>query len=99
MLSLVAYGMFELPPINEMIVEDWQAIGINVELEATEWPAVQPLFQPRPQLFDDYAPAPVIHGAAPARPGGDINAVRRYLGGGDGAMLTYFAPNVGRWHS
>ncbi len=95
MLSLVAYGMSELPPINEMIVEDWQAIGINVELEATEWPAVQPLFQPRPQLFDDYAPAPVIHGAAPARPGGDINAVRRYLGGGNGAMLTYFAPNVG----
>jgi len=95
MLSLVAYGMSELPPINEMIVEDWQAIGINVELEATEWSAVQPLFQPRPQLFDDYAPAPVIHGAAPARPGGDINAVRRYLGGGEGAMLTYFAPNVG----
>ena len=95
MLSLVAYGMFELPPINEMIVEDWQAIGINVELEATEWPAVQPLFQLRPQLFDDYAPAPVIHGAAPARPGGDINAVRRYLGGGEGAMLTYFTPNVG----
>ena len=95
LLSLVAYGMSELPSINEMIAEDWQAVGINVELEATEWPAVQPLFQPRPQLFDDYAPAPVIHGAAPARPGGDINAVRRYLGGSESAMLTYFAPDVG----
>lgn len=95
LLSLVAYGMSELPNINEMIAEDWQAVGINAQLEATEWPAVQPLFQPRPQLFDDYAPAPVIHGAAPARPGGDINAVRRYLGGSEAAMLTYFAPDVG----
>ena len=95
LLSLVAYGMSEMPSINEMIAEDWQAVGINAQLEATEWPSVQPLFQPRPQLFDDYAPAPVIHGAAPARPGGDINAVRRYLGGSEGAMLTYFAPNVG----
>ena len=95
LLSLVAYGMSELPSINEMIAEDWQAVGINVQIEATEWPAVQPLFQPRPQLFGDYAPAPVIHGAAPARPGGDMNAVRRYLGGSESAMLTYFAPNVG----
>ncbi len=95
LLSLIAYGMSEMPRINELIAKDWQAVGINVHLEATEWPAVQPLFQPRPQLFDDYAPAPVIHGAAPARPGGDINSVRRYLTGGESAMLTYFAPIVG----
>ena len=95
LLSLIAYGMSEMPRINELIAKDWEAIGINVHLEATEWPAVQPLFQPRPQLFVDYAPAPVIHGAAPARPGGDINGVRRYLTGGESAMLTYFAPQVG----
>ena len=95
LLSLIAYGMSEMPRINELIAKDWEAIGINVHLEATEWPAVQPLFQPRPQLFDDYAPAPVIHGAAPARPGGDMNGVRRYLTGGESAMLTYFAPRVG----
>ena len=95
LLSLIAYGMSEMPRINELIARDWQAVGINVHLEATEWPAVQPLFQPRPQLFDDYAPAPVIHGAAPARPGGDMNGVRRYLTGGENAMLTYFAPQVG----
>ena len=94
LMSLVAYGMSEMPRINEMIVEDWQAVGINAQVVPTEWPAVQPLFQASPQMFDEFAPAPVLHGAAPARPGGDINGVRRYLSGADGAMLTYFAPNV-----
>lgn len=94
LMSLVAYGMLEMPAINQMIVEDWQAVGINAEVVPVEWPAVQPLFQSSPQQFGDYAPAPVLHGAAPARPGGDINGVRRYLSGADGAMLTYFAPQV-----
>ena len=94
LLSLVAYGMSEMPRINEMIVKDWQSVGINAQVTPVEWPSVQPLFQNRPQIFDDYAPAPVLHGAAPARPGGDINGVRRYLSGTEGAMLTYFAPEV-----
>lgn len=94
LMSLVAYGMSEMPVINQMIVEDWQAVGIDARVVSVEWPAVQPLFQANPQEFDDYAPAPVLHGAAPARPGGDINGVRRYLSGADGAMLTYFAPQV-----
>ena len=94
LMSLVAYGMSEMPRINELIVEDWQAIGIDAQVVPTEWPAVQPLFQASPQMFDEFAPAPVLHGAAPARPGGDINGVRRYLSGADGAMLTYFAPDV-----
>ena len=94
LMSLVAYGMSEMPRINELIVEDWQSIGINAHVVPTEWPAVQPLFQASPQMFDEFAPAPVLHGAAPARPGGDINGVRRYLSGSDGAMLTYFAPKV-----
>ena len=94
LLSLVAYGMSEMPLINSMIAEDWQAVGVNAQVVATEWPAVQPLFMARPQMFDDYAPAPVLHGAQPMRPGGDINGVRRYMSGADGAMLTYFAPNV-----
>ena len=94
LLSLLAYGMSEMPRINEMIVEDWQSVGINAQVTPVEWPSVQPLFQNRPQLFDDYAPAPILHGAAPARPGGDINGVRRYLSGAEGAMLTYFAPEV-----
>ena len=94
LMSLVAYGMSEMPRINELIVEDWQAIGINAKVVPAEWPTVQPLFQANPQMFDEFAPAPVLHGAAPARPGGDINGVRRYLSGAEGAMLTYFAPNV-----
>ena len=94
LISLVAYGLSEMPLINEMIVEDWREIGINAQVMPTEWPAVQPLFRPRPQLFEEYAPAPLLHGAQPARPGGDINAVRRYMSGGDSAMLTYFDPNV-----
>ena len=94
LMSLVAYGMSEMPAINQMIVEDWQEVGVNAQVVPVEWPAVQPLFQAMPQQFGDYAPAPVLHGAAPARPGGDINGVRRYLSGADGAMLTYFAPQV-----
>ncbi len=94
LMSLVAYGISEMPRINEMIVEDWRAVGINAQILPVEWPAVQPLFMPRPQMFDEYAPAPVLHGAAPARPGGDINSVRRYLSGADNAMLTYFDPDV-----
>ena len=94
LMSLVAYGMSEMPRINESIVEYWQSIGINAKVVPTEWPAVQPLFQASPQKFDEFAPAPALHGAAPARPGGDINGVRRYLSGAEGAMLTYFAPDV-----
>jgi ABC-type transport system substrate-binding protein len=94
LMSLVAYGMSEMPLINELIVEDWQAIGINAQVVPTEWTAVQPLFRSMPQMFDEFAPAPVLHGAAPARPGGDINGVRRYLSGAEGAMQTYFAPDV-----
>ena len=94
LMSLVAYGLSEMPLINEMLVEDWRAIGINAEVFPVEWPSVQPLFMARPQLFDEFAPAPVLHGAQPARPGGDVNAVRRYMSGADTAMLTYFAPDV-----
>lgn len=95
LLSLVAYGLSEMPRINDMIAGYWRDAGVNAEVIATEWPAVQPLFMADPQQFDAYAPAPVLHGAAPTRPGGDINGIRRYMSGADGAMLTYFAPNVG----
>lgn len=95
LLSLVAYGLAEMPRINDMIADYWRDAGVNAEVIATEWPAVQPLFMADPQQFDAYAPAPVLHGAAPSRPGGDVNGIRRYLSGAEGAMLTYFAPNVG----
>ena len=95
LLSLVAYGLSEMPRINDMIADYWRDAGVNAEVIATEWPAVQPLFMADPQQFDAYAPAPVLHGAAPSRPGGDVNGIRRYMSGAEGAMLTYFAPNVG----
>ena len=94
LISLVAYGLSEMPLINEMIVEDWRAVGINPEDFPTEGPDVQPLFMARPQLFDEFAPVPVLHEAQPARPGGDVNAVKCYMSGADSAMLTYFAPDV-----
>ena len=94
-MSLVAYGLSEMPRINEMVAEQWRAVGINAEVISTEWPAVQPRALARPQEFAEFAPAPVLHGAAPARPGGDINDIRRYISGAEGAMLTYFAPKVG----
>ena len=95
LLSLTAYGISEMPRINEMIAAYWQEVGINAQPIPTEWPAVQALFTASPQRFGEYAPAPVLHGAAPARPGGDLNGIRRYISGADGAMLTYHAPNVG----
>ena len=95
LMSLVAYGLSEMPRINEMVAEQWRAVGINAEVISTEWPAVQPRALARPQEFAEFAPAPVLHGAAPARPGGDINDIRRYISGAEGAMLTYFAPKVG----
>ena len=82
------------PSSTRCWLEDWRAIGINAEVFPVEWPSVQPLFMARPQLFDEFAPAPVLHGAQPARPGGDVNAVRRNMSGADTAMLTYFAPDV-----
>ena len=94
LLSLVAYGITQMPHINEMIAEQWGEVGINAQVISVEWPSVQPRALARPQELAEYAPAPILHGAAPARPGGDINGVRRYLSGADGAMLTYFAPNV-----
>ena len=94
LLSLVAYGITQMPRINEMIAEQWREVGINAQVISTEWQSVQPRALARPQEFDEYAPAPILHGAAPARPGGDINGVRRYLSGADNAMLTYFAPDI-----
>lgn len=95
LLSLVAYGLSEMPIINEMVAEQWRDVGINAEVVSAEWPSLQPLFLSRPQQFEEYGVAPVLHGAAPTRPGGDINGIRRYISGADGAMLTYFAPSVG----
>ena len=95
LLSLTAYGISEMPRINEMIAAHWQEVGVNAQIIPTEWPAVQALFTASPQRFGEYAPAPVLHGAAPARPGGDLNGLRRYISGADGAMLTYHAPNIG----
>lgn len=95
LLSLTAYGISEMPRINEMIAAYWQEVGVNARLIPTEWPAVQALFTASPQRFGEYAPAPILHGAAPARPGGDLNGIRRYISGAEGAMLTYHAPHIG----
>ena len=36
LISLVAYGLSEMPLINEMLVKDWRAIGINAEVFPTD---------------------------------------------------------------
>ena len=41
LLSLTAYGISEMPRINEMIAAHWQEVGVNAQLIPTEWPAVQ----------------------------------------------------------
>lgn len=89
LLSLTAYGETEMPRINEMLVRNWRQIGINAQVITTDFPAVQAMYTARPQQFDAYAPAPIFHGASPARPGGVLTSMSRYLVGGDGGFMSY----------
>ena len=90
LFSLSAYGLLEMPLLAEMIVQDWREIGLAVETVSTQWPLLQGRLLARPQPFDDVAPAPMFHGAAPSnRPGGVLDGVRRYLAGAEGSLLAY----------
>ncbi len=96
LFSVTAYGLSEMPRINELVAEDWRSIGINVEVVPVEWPVLQGRLLARPQLLDDVGPAPILHGAAPTnRPGGVFDGMRRYITADDGSLLSYHDPENG----
>lgn len=95
LFSLAAYGQTEMPRVSDMIAEDWRNIGVNIEIVRTEFSEVQSRYLPKPQNFDDFAPAPLFHGASPARPGGMGTFIDRYLGSGETGMRSYYDPDKG----
>ena len=88
LLSLTAYGLTGMPKMNDLIVEDWRGIGLNVNLIATDWGRVRPRLMERPQQLDDFGLAPVLHGAFPNRPD-VVTSIERYMGSYPGGMLAY----------
>ena len=88
LLSLAAYGLTEMLDVNEMLVEDWREIGVNVELVNTEFPQMLARWVARPQEFDDLAPAPLIHGAFPHTSRFNTT-VKDYMASGRGGRLAY----------
>ena len=89
LLSITAYGETEMPRISEMLALNWRQMGVNAQVITTDFLAVQAMYTARPQQFDIYAPAPIFHGASPARPGGVLTGISRYLAGGEGGFLSY----------
>ena len=88
LLSLAAYGLTEMLDVNEMLVEDWRELGVNVELVNTEFPQMLARWVARPQEFDDLAPAPIIHGAFPHTSRFNTT-VQDYMAPGRGGRLAY----------
>lgn len=88
LLSLAAYGLTEMLDVNEMLVEDWREIGVNVELVNTEFPQMLARWVARPQEFDDLAPAPIIHGAFPHTSRFNTT-VKDYMASGRGGRLAF----------
>lgn len=78
LMSIVAYGLQEVPRINDRIKAYWEAIGLKVEVYPTDYPPIKARYAARPQDFADVAPAPVFHGAHENRPG-FLSSVWRYM--------------------
>lgn len=96
LFSITAYGLTQMPRMNELVAEYWRRIGLNVTIMQTEWPLLQSRLDARPQQLDDAGVAPMFQGAAPSgRPGGVVAEIRRYLVGERGSLLTYFNPEAG----
>ena len=94
LFSIAAYGLTGMPKMNDLIVEDWRQIGLNVKLIATDFGSVFARYNERPQQFDDVAPAPVFHGAFPNHPE-VVTSIRRYMSNDPGGMLAYHDPEKG----
>ncbi|HCV27935.1 MAG TPA: hypothetical protein DGB32_06380 [Dehalococcoidia bacterium] len=87
--SAPSYGLTELIQINEMIAEDLRDIGINVEVRAAGYTDILARHSPRPQQFDDVAPAPLFHGVNYQTWPDILGGIKRYLTTDPAALLTY----------
>ncbi len=87
--SLPAYGLMKLPQINEMIADDWRRIGLQVDVIEIDWLSLAAKMQSRPQWFDDSNIISMFQGAAPVRPRGVLDQMRRYMTDAEGAILAY----------
>ena len=88
LFSIVAYGITEMPQMNEMIAEQWRDIGLNVRVIPTDFPQVLARYASRPQTFDGDSPAPLFHGALPGQPN-VVSSVRRYMTSSEDGVMSY----------
>ncbi len=95
LFSLAAYGLTEMPRLNQEIAQDWRLIGVNAKIVPTDWPPLQARLLARPQQFDNALPAPVFQGAQVNRPGGIVNSIYRHMTGSDPSLLSYHDPEKG----
>ena len=94
LFSIVAYGITEMPQMNEMIAEQWRDIGLNVRLIPTDFPQVLARYAPRPQIFDGDSPAPLFHGALPGQPN-VVSSVLRYMTSSPNGVMSYHDLDAG----
>lgn len=95
LLSISVYDQTETPTLNVLLAENWEKIGLNVEIAPTSYLPVKRRFLLRPQEFDDLLPAPAFHGGHVNTPGGIMNAIYRYLTSSSESLLTYHDPEKG----
>jgi peptide/nickel transport system substrate-binding protein len=88
-LSILAYGMRDMPRTLERLAKDWRAIGLNVQIVSTDYPDVMSRFVPRPQNFVDIAPAPIFHGAY-ENWHGTGESIYQYMTSATGTMMSYY---------
>ena len=95
LLSIPVYDQMETPALNVLLAENWQKIGLNVEIVPATYLTVKRRFAARPQEFDDLAPIPIFHGGHVTMPGGTLNAIFRYLVTSPDGLLSYHDPEKG----
>ncbi len=88
-LSAPSYGLTELIQINEMIAENLRDIGMNVEIRSAGYTEILARHSPRPQQFEDLAPAPLFHGVNYQTWPDILGGIKRYLTSDPAALLTY----------
>ncbi len=87
--SAPSYGLTELIQINEMIAENLREIGMNVEIRPAGYTEILARHSPRPQQFEDVAPAPLFHGVNYQTWPDILGGIKRYLTSDPAGLLTY----------
>ena len=95
LLSIAAYGLTEVRALNELLAEEWRKIGVNVDIIQTEYSQLEAKFYPRPQEFEDVAPAPLFHGVDYRPQPGYLSLIDRYMTSNKGSMMAYHDPERG----